>query len=112
MNAYVRTVELFLFGQPQAGDRINNTIDDQTADKADSDTGHRADDLGHQADAAQATQSLLAEDAAGDGAERAMGRSVGVTTNKEDAWLGEDLYRQVMLEFLRRLEAKRIGLPV
>ena len=30
----------------------------------------------------------------------------------EDAWLGEDLYRQVMLEFLRRLEAKRIGLPV
>ncbi len=29
----------------------------------------------------------------------------------EDAWLGEDLYRQVMLEFLRRLEAKRIGLP-
>jgi glutathione synthase/RimK-type ligase-like ATP-grasp enzyme len=30
----------------------------------------------------------------------------------EDAWLGEDLYRQVMLEFLRRLEAKRIGLPM
>ncbi|MAX55429.1 MAG: RimK family alpha-L-glutamate ligase [Alcanivoracaceae bacterium] len=30
----------------------------------------------------------------------------------EDAWLGEDLYRQVMLEFLRRLEAKRLGLPV
>ena len=30
----------------------------------------------------------------------------------EDAWLGEDLYRQVMLEFLRRMEAKRIGLPV
>ena len=30
----------------------------------------------------------------------------------EDAWLGEDLYRQVMLEFLRRLEAKRIGLAV
>lgn len=30
----------------------------------------------------------------------------------EDAWLGEDLYRQVMLEFLRRLEAKRLGLSV
>jgi len=58
VNAHVCTIELFLFRQPQAGDRINNTIDDQTADKADTDTGHRADDLGHQADAAQATQSL------------------------------------------------------
>jgi glutathione synthase/RimK-type ligase-like ATP-grasp enzyme len=30
----------------------------------------------------------------------------------EDAWLGRDLYRQVMLEFLRRMEARRLGLPV
>lgn len=30
----------------------------------------------------------------------------------EDGWLGSDLYRQIMLEFLRRLEAKRLGLPV
>lgn len=29
----------------------------------------------------------------------------------EDAWLGDDLYRQVMLEFLRCMEAKRLGLP-
>jgi glutathione synthase/RimK-type ligase-like ATP-grasp enzyme len=30
----------------------------------------------------------------------------------EDLWLGEDLYRQVMLEFLRRMEARRLGLPL
>lgn len=28
----------------------------------------------------------------------------------EDKWLGEDLYRQIMLEFLRRMEARRLGL--
>jgi len=27
----------------------------------------------------------------------------------EDAYLGEDLYRRVMGEFLRRLERKRLG---
>ena len=26
--------------------------------------------------------------------------------------LGEDLYRQIMLEFLRRMEARRLGLPL
>ncbi|EKF73891.1 ribosomal protein S6 modification protein-like protein [Alcanivorax hongdengensis A-11-3] len=35
-----------------------------------------------------------------------------VDAGVEDAWLGEDLYRQIMLEFLRRLEAKRLGLPL
>jgi glutathione synthase/RimK-type ligase-like ATP-grasp enzyme len=29
----------------------------------------------------------------------------------EDAYLGEDLYRRVMEEFLRRLERKRLGIP-
>ena len=27
----------------------------------------------------------------------------------EDAYLGEDLYRRIMSEFLRRLERKRLG---
>lgn len=35
-----------------------------------------------------------------------------VDAGVEDLWLGEDLYRQIMLEFLRRMEAKRIGLPL
>ncbi|MBL7249260.1 RimK family protein [Alloalcanivorax marinus] len=35
-----------------------------------------------------------------------------VDAGVEDLWLGEDLYRQIMLEFLRRLEAKRLGLPL
>lgn len=35
-----------------------------------------------------------------------------VDAGVEDQWLGEDLYRQIMLEFLRRMEAKRIGLPL
>ncbi|MDF1821447.1 MAG: RimK family protein [Alcanivoracaceae bacterium] len=30
----------------------------------------------------------------------------------EDRWLGDDLYRQVMLEFLRRMEARRLGLAL
>lgn len=34
-----------------------------------------------------------------------------VDAGVEDAWLGQDLYRQIMLEFLRRMEARRIGLP-
>ena len=33
-----------------------------------------------------------------------------VDSGVEDAWLGEDLYRQIMLEFLRRMEARRLGL--
>ncbi len=28
----------------------------------------------------------------------------------EDAYLGEDLYRRIMDEFLRRMERKRLGL--
>ena len=28
----------------------------------------------------------------------------------EDAYLGEDLYRRIMDEFLRRMERKRMGL--
>lgn len=35
-----------------------------------------------------------------------------VDSGVEDKWLGEDLYRQIMLEFLRRMEARRLGLPV
>ena len=35
-----------------------------------------------------------------------------IDSGVEDKWLGEDLYRQVMLEFLRRMEARRLGLPV
>ncbi|ASK33527.1 RimK family protein [Alloalcanivorax mobilis] len=35
-----------------------------------------------------------------------------VDAGVEDLWLGEDLYRQIMLEFLRRMEAKRLGLPL
>jgi glutathione synthase/RimK-type ligase-like ATP-grasp enzyme len=35
-----------------------------------------------------------------------------VDSGVEDAWLGEDLYRQIMLEFLRRMEARRLGLAV
>lgn len=35
-----------------------------------------------------------------------------VDAGVEDAWLGRDLYRQIMLEFLRRMEARRLGLPV
>lgn len=34
-----------------------------------------------------------------------------VDAGVEDLWLGEDLYRQIMLEFLRRMEARRLGLP-
>ena len=30
----------------------------------------------------------------------------------EDKWLGDDLYRQIMLEFLRRMEARRLGLAL
>ena len=30
----------------------------------------------------------------------------------EDKWLGDDLYRQVMLEFMRRMEARRLGLAL
>ncbi|HNR90968.1 MAG TPA: RimK family protein [Dokdonella sp.] len=29
----------------------------------------------------------------------------------EDAYLGEDLYRRIMAEFLRRMERKRLGMP-
>lgn len=35
-----------------------------------------------------------------------------VDSGVEDAWLGEDLYRQIMLEFLRRMEARRLGLSI
>ena len=35
-----------------------------------------------------------------------------VDAGVEDLWLGEDLYRQIMLEFLRRMEARRLGLPL
>lgn len=34
-----------------------------------------------------------------------------IDSGVEDKWLGDDLYRQVMLEFLRRMEARRLGLP-
>jgi hypothetical protein len=32
------------------------------------------------------------------------------STGVEDAYLGEDLYRRIMEEFLRRLERKRLGI--
>ena len=35
-----------------------------------------------------------------------------IDSGVEDKWLGDDLYRQVMLEFLRRMEARRLGLPL
>ena len=35
-----------------------------------------------------------------------------VDSGVEDKWLGDDLYRQVMLEFLRRMEARRLGLAI
>ncbi|MEY1661623.1 RimK family protein [Isoalcanivorax beigongshangi] len=34
-----------------------------------------------------------------------------VDSGVEDKWLGDDLYRQIMLEFLRRMEGRRLGLP-
>ena len=35
-----------------------------------------------------------------------------IDSRVEDKWLGDDLYRQIMLEFLRRMEARRLGLSV
>lgn len=35
-----------------------------------------------------------------------------IDANVEDQFLGEDLYRQIMLEFLRRMEARRLGIPL
>jgi len=33
-----------------------------------------------------------------------------IESGVEDAYLGEDLYRRIMQEFLNRLERKRLGL--
>lgn len=35
-----------------------------------------------------------------------------IDANIEDKFLGEDLYRQIMLEFLRRMEARRLGIAL
>jgi glutathione synthase/RimK-type ligase-like ATP-grasp enzyme len=35
-----------------------------------------------------------------------------IDSRVEDKWLGDDLYRQIMLEFLRRMEARRLGLSL
>jgi glutathione synthase/RimK-type ligase-like ATP-grasp enzyme len=39
-----------------------------------------------------------------------MNDNPSIDAGVEDAYLGEDLYRRIMEEFLRRMERKRLGL--
>ena len=39
-----------------------------------------------------------------------MNDNPSIDAGVEDAYLGEDLYRRIMEEFLRRMERKRLGI--
>ncbi len=66
VNRQVGPVILFLLAQPQAIHRLDQPIHRKTADQRHDHAQRRTNQLADQADAAQATQRLLTEDAAGD----------------------------------------------